>query len=351
MDAGLYKSIVWVHALVGVLARHSIDRDELLRGSTLAPGLLADSRARVSLDQWRALVQRAMLLTQDPGLGITIGSTVPDNVYQIVGQIAAASASMREALREFQRYGALLGNVVRSDIVEEGDRAYLVFTPLYPNPHAPQFEAEMGLSLAYRLLRRYAKRETEDAQEVWFAHPAPAYAERYAEVFRCPVRFDRPRNAILFARRYLDEPSIYANPRLLDVLRDAAERMLAEDVLPELAERVRTMLRHEPNLGRVSAAAVARLLRLDERSLRRRLVQANARWSVLLDEARHERACEELRRGEISIRELTVQLGFSDQSAFNRAFKRWTGTTPARYSREALPSSSPSGSQRSAPLG
>lgn len=334
-DAGLYKSVVWVQALVGVLARHGIDLALLFEGSDLQPSLLRDSRVRISLSQWRTLVLRAMQLTHDPGLGLTIGSTAPESIHQIVGQIAAVCGSWREATRMFERYQPLLGNTNRFDLVEEGERAYLMFTPLYPAAEAPQFDAEMALALIYRLARRYTRREDDDAQEVWFAHAAPDYVKRYAEVFRCPVGFGRRWNAILFDRKYLDEPLIYANPLLLDALRDSAERMLAQQGSPSLPDRVRAMLLHEVDLRSVNASRVAKALKIAPRSLQRKLSRANASWSLLLDEARCRIACDELRRSDVSIRELTERLGFSDQSAFNRAFKRWTGTTPARYAHDS----------------
>jgi AraC-like DNA-binding protein len=334
MDTGLYKSIVWVHALVAALARRGIDREELFRGSHLSSSLLGDTRGRVSLADWRALVKRTMVLTGDPGLGITIASTAPDGLLQIVGQMAAAAGTMRQALRLSERYRPLLGNLNRFDLLEEGERAYFTVVPTSPDPEAPHFDAEMALSLLYRMSRRYARHEGEDAQEVWFTHAAPAYAARYAEVFRCPVHFERSRNAIIFDRVYLDAPLIYANPALLDVLREGAERMLAEQGPPSLPDRVRAILRHEADLRRVSVEHVARRLKLDARSFRRQLIQADAPWSLLIDEARCRIACEELRRGDMPIRDLAERLGFSEQSAFNRAFKRWTGMTPAKYSQD-----------------
>jgi AraC-like DNA-binding protein len=350
MDVGLYKSIVWVHALVGVLSRRGIDRDELFRGTGVLPGSLADSRARISLREWRTLVRRTMELTDDPGLGLTIGHTAPDNIYQIVVQIAGACRSLREGLRMFERYRPLMGNMNRFELMEEGERAYLTFSPLCVDPEMPHFDAELGLSLVYRVPRRLAKRDSDDADEVWFTHQAPAHSDRYAEVFRCPVRFGCPRNAILFSRSYLDEEQIYANPVLLDVLQESGDRMLSQQGTPSLPDRVRALLRHDADLGRVDVKRIAQLLKLNERSLRRKLTAANAPWSLLLDEARCQIACDELRRG-ITIQEITERLGFSEPSAFNRAFKRWTGTTPAKYSQEGASARRASGSGVSTTLG
>jgi AraC-like DNA-binding protein len=342
MDRGLYKSIVWVSGLVAALARRDIDPEELFRGSDVHSGLLGDASARISLNDWRGLVKRAMFLTRDPGLGITIASAASDSIHQIVGQIASACGTMREGMRMFERYRPLLGNTNRFDLIEEGERAYFVFAPLSPNPEAPHFDAELALGLVYRFSRRYAKHESEDAQEVWFSHATPAHVERYAEVFRCPVHFARRRNAILFHREHLDEPLIYANSVLLEVLRDGAERLLAEQGTPSLPERVRAMLRHEVDLRGVDAERVARLLKLDVRSFRRQLIEADGPWSVLIDEVRCRIACDELRRGSMPIGELSERLGFSEPSAFNRAFRRWTGTTPGKYGQEAA--STPRGS-------
>jgi AraC-like DNA-binding protein len=333
--AGLYKSVVWVRGLIDALSKRAIDSEALFRGTSVSAKLLADSRARISLEQWDELVQHAMLLTRNPGLGIAIASTAPEHLYHIVGSIALACGSLRHAMQMFERYRALLGNTQRFDLVEEGSRAYFVYAPVCVNPKHQEFGAELALGLVYRAARRFAGRDDQDAEEVWFTHAPPDYAERYAELFRCPVRFGRPRNAIMFARACLDAEHVYRNPVLLDVLRDGAERLLAQQGTPTLAERVRAVLRYEVDLRNVTAARIAHLLKLDPRGLRHQLIRERVAWSQLVDEARCRIALDELQRGGCRLDDVARRIGFSSQSAFNRAFKRWTGMTPGRYADEA----------------
>lgn len=340
LESGLYKSIICVRALLGSVARRGIDPNQVLLGGPVDPELLMEGRTRIPLRDWQVLVQRAIALTKDTGLGLSFGGTVPDHVFQIVGQLAVSCGTLREAMGAFQRYRVLVGNTAHFDLIEEGDLAYFVCSPLVPFPEAPTFETEMVLGLVYRTARRFATLESDDAQEVWLAHPPPPHHARYADVFRCPVRFERPRSAILFERRYLDQRQPYADPRVNEILKESAERLLVEQASPTLADRVRALLRYEANLCQVDARRMAKILRLHPRTFKRRLIQANAPWSALLDETRRQVACDELCRNGTSLRAVSERLGFSDQSAFNRAFKRWTGQTPAQYSRKFAASAS-----------
>jgi AraC-like DNA-binding protein len=334
MDTGLYKSIVWVRALIDILERRGIAGEELFLGTGASPELLGDDRAQISLREWNDFVQRALVLTQDPALGISIVSTSSDHLHHIVGPIAVACASLREAIRMFERYVPLFGNAHRFELVEEGNRAYLVQAPVSVTPPHPQFEAELVLGLLYRSALRFAKRDGNDADEVWFTHAAPAYAGRYAEVFRCPVSFGRPRNAIVFSRVCLDARYVHGNSLLLEVLREGADRLLLQQGTPTLPERVRAILLHEVDLRRVTTARIATLLKLHTRTFRTQLIDANVSWSQLLDEARCRIACQQLQRGDTQIRELSERLGFSRQTAFSRAFKRWMGMAPSKYAQD-----------------
>jgi AraC-like DNA-binding protein len=334
MQSSLYLSVVFVRGLVAELTRRGLDADVLLDDVGIEPALLSDSRAVVPADHWHALVDRAVRLTGDSGFGLALAEHLPDNTVQLVSQLAFACGTLREAVKMLTRYTPLIGNVLSFELVEEGELAYFTLETHITNPLHPTFAAEIALGLVYRFARRFPIRITSDAHEVWFRHAAsPELASRYARVFHCPVRFGRGRDCIVFDRKLLDEAQSCSDALMLELLQGGAEKMMHELGNPSLPDRVRALLRYEQDLCHVDARRIARALRLHPRALRRQLAAANTPFSALLDEVRRRIACEELAVPGASIKAISDRLGFSEPSAFHRAFKRWTGLTPSEYGR------------------
>jgi AraC-like DNA-binding protein len=155
-------------------------------------------------------------------------------------------------------------------------------------------------------------------------------------VFSCKVRFGQPRYAFVFPRAYLDITQPHSDETVHQVLRSNADVLLRERESESVAERVRAILRYEPDVARVDVRRIATQLGMNVRALRRRLGAEQAPLSSLLDEARLRVARTELRKPGASIKEVAHGLGFSEASAFHRAFKRWSGETPAQYVKETL---------------
>jgi AraC-like DNA-binding protein len=176
---------------------------------------------------------------------------------------------------------------------------------------------------------------------VHFQHVEPSYAARYKLYFRCPLVFGREANSIIFPRVLLDRAQVHADPTVDRMLREAAERLLQGQARDQrLHERVRLLLRYSMDVQQISAERVARCFGLTLRTLRRRLASEGFSLSTLVDEARCRVACDALRREELSLPAVAEMVGFSEASAFFRAFKRWTGRTPGEFRRAALPSGS-----------
>jgi AraC-like DNA-binding protein len=183
--------------------------------------------------------------------------------------------------------------------------------------------------------RRFALHAT--GNEVWFQHAEPDYAADCERLFDCSVRFRQASNGVLFPREALEREHLHADPALHTLLLGFADNLEAEiEGETTLHERVRIALRYETDLAKVDSEKLARRWGLSRRALRRRLTSEGSSLSALLDEARLQRAVRELKRPECKIRDLAEDLGYSETSAFHRAFKRWTRRTPTEFRAELL---------------
>lgn len=174
--------------------------------------------------------------------------------------------------------------------------------------------------------------------EVSFRHSPPADVREHQRLFRAPVRFGGSANGMLLPRDLLGTPLLRADPGLCVVL-ERHLRELVERTPPasSVVDRVRQLVASE--LPRIAdATAVARKLRMSRRTLQRQLGAGGTTFTGLLDVLRRELAMRYLHERQIAIAEVAFLLGFSEASTFHRAFRRWSGTTPAAYRKTALAS-------------
>jgi len=168
--------------------------------------------------------------------------------------------------------------------------------------------------------------------EVRFAHVPPADASDHERFFRAPVRFAMGENSFALAADLLALPCTRADAALAALLdRYADERIGRSAGIGRLADRVRSLIEAELRSGEVSATGLSKKLGMSVRSLNRLLATEGTTYQALLDALRHELAARQLGDPRTSVWEVAFQLGYSDLSAFYRAFRRWTGTTPAEF--------------------
>src|SRR5262249_39824902 len=203
-------------------------------------------------------------------------------------------------------------------------------------PDNARFDAEAALSLILGIGKRFLRNDAPPFR-VRFAHPRPASIAEHERIFRCPIEFEAPRNEILFAPRLLDLPHAHRGDAVCELLRARAEELLARRSSEDgVIERVLDLLRYRSELVAVDPDDIAARLGLSARSLQRRLRARGASLSQLVDLARKEIACSALAQPEAPIKDVAARLGFSEPSAFHRAFKRWMGETPAEFRRRTL---------------
>jgi AraC-like DNA-binding protein len=185
----------------------------------------------------------------------------------------------------------------------------------------------------WMMLGRSLVGRTWSPRRVAVRHEAPGDADAYERWFNAPVAFGAKRVEIVFDAQLLDLPVVGADPTLVRLLDRHIEQVLAR--LPRaasLVDRVRAEAARSISDGAApTAASIARALNMSERTLLRRLSEEDATPSDIIADVRRELASQYLRDPAVSITEAAFLLGYSEPSAFHRAFKRWTGVTPAEF--------------------
>jgi AraC-like DNA-binding protein len=326
---------VHVLHLSELLLRWQIPNAEFLSPLGLSAAELTQPGARVSLAQARQLCERAHALTGEPGLGIYLGLQMRISAYGYLGFAAMAAGTLREAIELGSRFAPTRTTAVSLGLEVESDLASVVIaeqTPLGSIRETLIFALLFGLSQIGSALT---------GRELWgrmeLAFPVPNYFHRFAHIGRGAIVFGQPRHRLVFDATLLELPLVMADPVALQLAQKQCEQEL--DALgyggPLLA-RVRELLLH-PGGGFLTQKELARRLCLSVRTLKRRLSESGLSYSALLDEQRRNRALLLLRNGELSAEAVAERLGYSDAANFTRAFRRWTGTTPRRYRKNAPP--------------
>lgn len=168
--------------------------------------------------------------------------------------------------------------------------------------------------------------------EVYFRHAAPRTIEHHETYFGCPVHFGADKDAMLLSHHSLSEPNVLGDEGITQFLVSHLDRELAQiDVTPALQVQTKGEIARALSEGLPKMADIARRMGLSARSFHRRLAEQGLSFQTLTEEARREIAISMLQEDRFALSEIAFLTGYSEQSAFNRAFKRWMGVTPAAY--------------------
>jgi AraC-like DNA-binding protein len=307
-----------------------IDPDQVCEQIGLKAATLRDLEGRMSPDQFSALWETVAQRANDPNFGLHFGESAASySSGHLLFAVMGNCATLGEALERFCRYHGLLADQAPPELIEEEHGAVFTFGSRLICRHY----AEAILAMFSVVVGRLTENRVRPVQ-VRFAHRPPVALAEHQRVFGAPLLFNQPRNGLALNRPALHTPIFLANPALLATLEQFAQRSLEQIESPEpwtsrTCDAVRKLLLcgEKPQL-----LAVARALAISPRHLQNKLQAEGVSYQGLLDRVRKQMALDCLKRGEMTVCEIAFLLGFSEQSAFNHAFKRWTGTTPTEYS-------------------
>jgi AraC-like DNA-binding protein len=323
-------AVAFLRALVDRTESAGVDATAVLRDAGISRAILADPNGWVPVDAMARAWILASERATDPDFGLHGAETLPIGVYGVLEFATISSPNILETLERVARYYRLMGAMSELGLEVSRDRARVTLRPVLsiePARLRHYHEYTLGFLVARG---RMLGGEAVKPSEVRFMHPAPASTAEHARVFRAPVRFAQPMNELVVPRAVLDLPLRTANPAAFVALGQAGETMLGGDA-NDMLEGARAATRAALDGGDVRLETVARRLRVGSRTLQRRLRENGTSYARLLDQVRSETARRWVEQKTMSFGEIAFGLGFSEPSAFHRAFKRWTGVTPRDY--------------------
>lgn len=329
-------SALLVQPLVLAVASAPNALDDFFAATDLTHALIADADARVTPAQLCVAWAQAIRLSGDSTLALRIAEEIPAGAFGVVEYVCRSAPTVGDTLSQWIRYLRILNDAVTVGLVESGDTVHLRVLEDC-DARAPASH-ELCFALVALRIRQLATRPMP-LVGVEFSHRAadPAAYERF---FGAPVRFGSDTTQLSFPRAALASPMKTADPALLAILTRAADALS----MPRSADRpftaqVRRVLASALRSNEGHVDAVAKRLAVTTRSLQRRMKEEGSSFNAVREEVRRDLAHRYIDEG-MALSEVAFLLGFSEPSAFFRAFKRWTGLTPleSKTRRAAAPS-------------
>ena len=320
----------WVKGIAETLEAAGLHVHTLFEEAGLELAALADADARFPTERISRLWQLAATRSGNPAIGLANPNVVKAGSFDVVAYAMMSSANLLGALERAVRYVDVLSDAATLTLADDHEGRRLILE-LFGGKHpVPRQRFEFDLMTLLSFFRWITNRDLRPpALELRF--PPPADLRPYQDAFQCPLRFNAPVNALLFARADVTLPLPTAHAELAEVHERIACEHLQRLDPAQTCHRVRAVIiRHLPD-GEPRRSKIAAILGMSERTLHRRLAAEGTSFQRLLDDTRRELAQHHLGQREVSLADAAYLLGFSDQSSFFRAARRWFGTSPGHY--------------------
>ena len=322
-----------------LMRQHGLEPSDWLLRYGIDPAQITDPRARVQADATDAMLRALSASIPDPAFALGAARCWHPSNLGPLGHAWLASSTLRRGLQRMQRYWQLIAQ--RSALILREDALGLAV--VLDNPRSDPLVAAITTDLCFSVLVDMCRTNAGEGfvpSQVRLVRPEPADRGPYDRFFGCPVVFGAPERCIVLSSATADAPLPTSNRELVGVLEQMLAGELARLDRSDTVSRCRTLLLKRLASGEVTATQVSRDLAMSRRTLHRKLADAGTTWQQLIDATRRDLALRLIEDRRRPIGEITFELGFSQHSAFARAFKRWAGQSPTAY-REALPGGRP----------
>jgi AraC-like DNA-binding protein len=320
---------------LGFLGRRGLAAETVCQAAQIDPAWVDDPNSRVPAAAMERLWAAAEQLTGDADLGLHSAECYNPGALSIVGYVILSCRTAGEALERLACYAPLLNEGLQVRVERKQDTTICRFgaaddlgSYLRRSPRQVIETLAAGIVLT---LGRVATRPPVPIA-VTFQHAAPASIAEHARLLGPVVCFDQLENAVVYSTSALAAVMLSADPALLEVFEGDARRRLEQlKSHGSVSGRVQSIVGARLKGEVPSLAVIASELAMSERSVQRSLTEESTSYREIVDEVRKDLALSHLSRPGVSAADVAFLLGFSEPSAFTRAFRRWTGSSPSQF--------------------
>jgi AraC-like DNA-binding protein len=335
-QAVMARPMISVAAATGLLeaiAARGGDPDQILRKFEIDRSAFSEPEGFIPSSIFAGILEAAAQETADDCFGLHLGENCnPRNIGPLV-YVVLNSPTIRAGIENFERYLQVYNEAAKWFFTSEGNRGYIRYLLTDLGINSLRQSNEHGMTIAFNMLRMMVGSHWAP-KEVQFAHEAPKQTSEHLRIFHAPVSFGWKTNAIVVDRQFVEREVPAADQRLYQILKRYLDQVLSEMPREDnLLASVRRATAETMRDGNLKLARVAKQMAMSARTLQRQLKERGVDFKQLTDETRRRFAINYLKERKNTLTEVAFLLGYSEVSAFNRAFKRWTGSTPLEYRR------------------
>lgn len=279
---------------------------------------------------WRELLLALQQQLQTPALGLDIATYVQPRHLGIMAYLALSCDHLGAALQRYHDFHRLVYDGSPLRVGHEDDHISIRWEE--PEARACQITDEIAMALMVEFLKHFMGLDQVHVYEVHFSSPAPKHIARYEQYFQCKVRFSQPVTRLLLPVSELSRPVQHSDQTLQHLLMQQAQALLQQ--LPhstQLDQRLQQAILTGLQRDRYQIEQIAAQLNISVRQLQRHLQQQGSTYQQRVQQIRLMLADQYLQNPHLGLKEIALLLGYSEQSAFQRAFRHWTGQTPRQW--------------------
>ncbi|WP_053377167.1 AraC family transcriptional regulator [Paenibacillus sp. FJAT-27812] len=323
-------AISMVYPIMKTIVHKGFDTEQYCSYASFDAGLLSDVEARISAEELVRLMIAAAHYTQDDHFGLHQGEIMEFGDLGILGYVMMHSRTIAESLAAYQRYNVILSSGFNLEWEVQGDDLLIRLFLEHSGQMSRHCVEDMASSV-YRLIGRLSNRRIL-LNEVQFSHEAPSDTSPYTPVFGVIPKFGGEDNVLRMSKDVLSYSVMYSDSKLLGVF-EAIAQETKDGLMPAsvFSEKVIKWMKKCIPSYFPTLQQTAESFGISTRTLQNKLKEEFTTYNDLSIRVRKELAMGYLKKWEYSVGEIAYVMHFSEPSAFQSAFKKWTGLTPGQY--------------------